>query len=39
MSLKQKRQFDAQAFLDSEGLSRKIVDYRRGSVIFKQGDA
>src|SRR5436190_10211060 len=38
MPQKQKRLFDAQAFLDSEGLSRKIVEYRRGTVIFKQGD-
>jgi CRP-like cAMP-binding protein len=39
MALKPKRLFDAQSFLDSEGLSRKIVEYRRGAVIFKQGDA
>ena len=38
MPLKQKRLFDAQSFLDSEGLSRKIVAYRSGAVIFKQGD-
>src|SRR5438067_1465018 len=38
MPLKQKRPFDAQAFLDSEGLSRKIGQYHRGAVIFKQGD-
>jgi CRP-like cAMP-binding protein len=38
MPQKQKRLFDAQAFLDSAGLSRKIVEYRRGSVIFTQGD-
>ena len=30
--------FNAQAFLDSAGISRKIVDYRRGEVIFTQGD-
>ena len=30
--------FDAQAFLDSAGISRKIVEYRRGEVIFTQGD-
>jgi CRP/FNR family cyclic AMP-dependent transcriptional regulator len=30
--------FDAQAFLDSAGISRKIVTYRRGEVIFTQGD-
>src|SRR5438874_11432162 len=38
MPLKQKRLFDAQSFLDSEGLSRKIVAYRSGAVIFTQGD-
>jgi CRP-like cAMP-binding protein len=36
--LKDKRVFDAQTFLDSEGLSRKVVEYRRGAVIFTQGD-
>src|SRR4029077_8997758 len=30
--------FNAQAFLESAGISRKIVDYRRGEVIFTQGD-
>ena len=30
--------FTAQAFLDSAGLSKKIVDYRRSEVIFSQGD-
>jgi CRP-like cAMP-binding protein len=30
--------FNAQAFLDSAGISRKIVEYRRGEVIFTQGD-
>jgi CRP-like cAMP-binding protein len=30
--------FNAQAFLDSAGISRKIVDYRRGEDIFTQGD-
>jgi CRP/FNR family cyclic AMP-dependent transcriptional regulator len=39
LPLNPKRPFDAQAFLDSAGLSRKIVEYPRGSVIFKQGDA
>ncbi len=34
----QKRAFDAQAFLDSAGVSRKIVDYRRSEKIFAQGD-
>jgi CRP/FNR family cyclic AMP-dependent transcriptional regulator len=35
---KQKSSFNAQAFLDSAGISRKIVEYRRGEVIFTQGD-
>src|SRR6202521_4335494 len=30
--------FNAQAFLDSAGLSKKIVEYRRGETIFTQGD-
>ena len=35
---KQKHQFDAAAFLESAGLSRKVVDYPRGATIFTQGD-
>jgi CRP-like cAMP-binding protein len=30
--------FNAQAFLDSTGIARKIVAYRRGEAIFAQGD-
>jgi len=30
--------FDAQVFLDSAGVAKKIVGYRRGEVIFSQGD-
>ena len=30
--------FNAQAFLDSAGLSKKIVDYGRSEVIFSQGE-
>jgi CRP/FNR family transcriptional regulator, cyclic AMP receptor protein len=30
--------FNAQAFLESEGLARKIVEYRRGEAVFTQGD-
>jgi CRP/FNR family cyclic AMP-dependent transcriptional regulator len=30
--------FDAQAFLESAGVAKKIVEYRRGDVIFTQGD-
>jgi CRP/FNR family transcriptional regulator, cyclic AMP receptor protein len=32
------RSFDAQAFLDSAGVSRKIVEYRKKATIFAQGD-
>jgi len=34
----QKRAFDAQAFLDSAGVARKILEYRRSQKIFTQGD-
>ena len=30
--------FDAQAFLDSAGRARRVVKYRRGEVVFSQGD-
>jgi CRP/FNR family cyclic AMP-dependent transcriptional regulator len=30
--------FDAQAFLDSAGFPRSVVQYARGDAIFKQGD-
>ena len=33
-----KRPFDAQAFLDSAGVARKVVSYRATEVIFSQGD-
>ncbi|PYR25196.1 MAG: Crp/Fnr family transcriptional regulator [Acidobacteria bacterium] len=38
MQSKQKGTFDAQAFLESAGVARKIVDYRRSEAIFTQGD-
>ena len=38
MESKQKGTFTAQAFLDSAGVARKIVEYRRAEVIFAQGD-
>jgi CRP-like cAMP-binding protein len=38
MPKKQKDAFDAQAFLASAGLAKKVVVYRRGEVIFAQGD-
>ncbi len=31
--------FNAQAFLESAGTARKIMEYRRAEVIFSQGDA
>jgi hypothetical protein len=30
--------FNTQAFLDSAGLSRRIVEYGRAEAIFSQGD-
>jgi CRP/FNR family transcriptional regulator, cyclic AMP receptor protein len=33
-----KQAFDAQAFLDSAGVSKEIVEFPRGKVIFSQGD-
>src|SRR5205807_2095375 len=38
MKSKRSGPFNAQAFLDSAGIARKIVEYRRGDVIFTQGD-
>jgi CRP/FNR family cyclic AMP-dependent transcriptional regulator len=31
--------FDPQAFLDTAGVSRKVVEYRRGDSIYSQGDS
>jgi CRP/FNR family transcriptional regulator, cyclic AMP receptor protein len=31
--------FDAQAFLDSAGVARKVVEFQRNATIFTQGDA
>ena len=39
MQPKAKGAFNAQAFLNSAGIGREIVSYRRGEVIFSQGDA
>jgi CRP/FNR family transcriptional regulator, cyclic AMP receptor protein len=36
--LKEKRPFNAQAFLDSAGVARKIVHYRTSQTIYAQGD-
>ncbi|HXU21330.1 MAG TPA: Crp/Fnr family transcriptional regulator [Verrucomicrobiae bacterium] len=30
--------FDPQAFLDTAGAARKVIDYRRGETIYSQGD-
>ena len=38
MGAKAVHNFNAQAFLDSAGVARKIVEYRRAEVIFSQGD-
>jgi len=39
MKSKQNVSFDIQAFLDSAGIAKKIAAYRRGDVIFTQGDS
>src|SRR5579872_7082259 len=38
MRAKRRLAFDAQAFLESAGVAKKIVAYRPGEVIFAQGD-
>ena len=38
IKIKQNVAFDAQAFLDSAGIARKIVEYRKSQKIFSQGD-
>jgi CRP/FNR family cyclic AMP-dependent transcriptional regulator len=35
---KSKAPFDVQAFLDSSGVAREVVEFRRGEVIFSQGE-
>src|ERR1700693_4266612 len=35
----QKRAFDAQAFLDSAGLARRVVEYRKSEKIYCQGES
>jgi CRP-like cAMP-binding protein len=37
-SSKTKDAFDAQAFLDSAGVSRKVKEFQKGAVVFSQGD-
>src|ERR1700691_5203666 len=34
----QKRPFDAQAFLDSTGIARKIAEFSKKATIYAQGD-
>ena len=36
---KKKVRFNAQAFLDSAGLARKVVEYRRSETIYTQGES
>jgi len=36
---KRKQTFNAQAFLDSAGLARKVVEYRRSEKIYTQGES
>ena len=36
---KQKLAFDAQAFLDSAGVTRKVTEFKRAEVVYAQGDA
>jgi CRP-like cAMP-binding protein len=38
-SQKEKGTFDVQAFLNSAGVSRKIEEFRRNVIIFRQGDS
>jgi CRP/FNR family cyclic AMP-dependent transcriptional regulator len=38
MKPKPKSGFNTQAFLDSAGIAKRIVDYRRNAAIFTQGD-
>ena len=38
IKLKGKHAFDAQAFLNSAGVARKAVEYRRSQKIYAQGD-
>jgi hypothetical protein len=39
MKTAQESVFDAQAFLDSTGVARKIVEHQKNGTIFTQGDA
>ena len=35
----QNRPFDAQAFLDSAGVARKVKEFKKAEVVYSQGDA
>jgi CRP/FNR family cyclic AMP-dependent transcriptional regulator len=37
--LKQKLAFDAQAFLDSAGVARRVTQFKKAEVVYGQGDA
>lgn len=37
--LKQKLAFDAQAFLDSAGVARKVTEFKKAETVYAQGDA
>jgi CRP/FNR family cyclic AMP-dependent transcriptional regulator len=37
-STRPNRGFDVQAFLDSAGVAKRIIEYRRGEAVFTQGD-
>lgn len=38
MGTRTRHTFDAESFLDSAGIAKTIVEYRRGETIFSQGD-
>jgi CRP/FNR family transcriptional regulator, cyclic AMP receptor protein len=38
IKLREKRAFNVQAFLDSAGVARRIVEYRRSQKVYAQGD-
>src|ERR1700730_5024556 len=38
MARKKQRAFDAKAFLETAGLGKRLGTYRRGDIVFSQGD-
>jgi CRP-like cAMP-binding protein len=38
MAIRGKSNFDVESFLDSVGLPRRVKEFRKGQVIFSQGD-